>query len=93
MARLTVERWAQLAILATGLAAIRTAAEILRLHAVRGPAFGMGTALDFARGAVIASAGTWLAAAAHFLGRHRAAIAIAAATVAALLGYRFLVMG
>jgi len=92
MARLSRERFAQIAITIQFLALVRTAAEFFRLRAARGLAFTVDMAAPFAVGTVMAALGAWAATTCFFFGKYRSATAVVAATIVAMLAYKLVVL-
>ncbi|MEO8083118.1 MAG: hypothetical protein ABI780_04795 [Ardenticatenales bacterium] len=85
--------WARLAIMVQFLAITRTLSEIWRLRYVHGAALAMADVLDYVNGALIAAVLCWVAVGLYFGGRYRAAVWVAVAMVALLLGYKAAFMG
>lgn len=92
MARLSRERFAQIAITIQFLALVRTGAEFFRLRAARDLTFTVDMAAPFAVGTLMAALGAWAATTCYFFGKYRWATAIVAATLVAMLAYKLVVL-
>ena len=86
------ERWAKVGITIQFLALVRNLGEYFRLKHVHGPALSLALVEPFVTGAFITACLCWLAVLLFFFRRYTSALVISAATVVALLAYKFLVI-
>ena len=82
------QRWAQAGITIQFLALVRCLGEVYRLRGLRGGALALEDVQPFIAGALVAAVLCWAAVTLYFFGRHRAAAAVAALTVAALVALK-----
>jgi hypothetical protein len=93
MTRPSPQRLAQLGIGVQFLAIIRTLGEFFRLRHVHGAQTTLAIIAPFVTGALIAAVGTAISVLCYFLDAYRAAARATALTIAALLAYKFIVIG
>jgi hypothetical protein len=86
------ERWARIGITVQFLALVRNLGEYFRLRHTQGPTLALTTVEPFLVGALITALLCWLAVTLYFVRRYRAALTVAAVTVAVLVGYKIFLM-
>ncbi|MDE3156099.1 MAG: hypothetical protein KGN76_13410 [Acidobacteriota bacterium] len=91
--RITARRGAGIGVLVLWLALVRTLGEIYRLHAVRGASFVLADALPYVNGAMMAVVGAGVAVGCYIWHCDRLAVAVVAATILLMLGYKVAVLG
>lgn len=91
--RLSVATWAKIGIAIQFLALIRTLAEYFRLKMELGADFALETGEPYVVGALIAAVLCFASVGLAFFERYRGSIALAVATVVALLAYKLIIIG
>ena len=85
-------RWAKVGITIQFLAMVRCLGEVYRLRWLRGGALRFEDVQPFIAGALVAAVLCWAAVTLFFFARHRASIAVAALTVAALVALKIVLL-
>ena len=82
------QRWAKIGITIQFLALVRCLGEVYRLRRLHGGALVLDDVQPFIAGALVAAVLCWAAVTLYFFGRHRAAVAVSALTVLALVALK-----